>query len=306
MRGCSLTSVQYDDTLRELEAEEKSLFGERKARRLIKDEEHKKAQKAPPPYVWNEDTNTPLFWKPGQKLIEGPKDEAESEATPVAYFKRASLDKQLIRVTTITTVSTPAAAPKLASTPTKVESSPPPKYTPQPPTAPISPFARAPPQFRPLPAGQVMPYFSQKYSSYTYTPAWNAPPVDYFSFQKVQDEEHHKMLVQQERDRAARELEKQKRRVERTVQSELESRRQLVEQERELAARQAERRRAKEEREMNRASKKVRWGETENRIEPMHPAYHMVETGPYRSDWLFEPEMASMRHNVLKKRRMFA
>jgi hypothetical protein len=299
-----LTSAQYDATLRELEAEEKSLFGERKARRLIKNEEQKKAQIAPPPYVWNEDTNTPLFWKPGRKLIEGPKDEAEPEATPVAYFKRASLDKQLVRVTT-TTVSTPAAVPKLASAsvPTKAESSPPPKYTPQPPT---SPFARDPPQFQPLPAGQAVPYFSQKYSSYTYTPAWSVPPVDYFSFQKAQDEERHKMLVQQERERAARELEKQKRRVQKMVQDELESRRWLVEQERDLAAKQAEKLRAREEREMKRASKKVRWDATDSMIEPMHPAYHMVETGPYRSDWLFEPEPASVRHNVLKKRRMFA
>jgi hypothetical protein len=299
-----LTSVQYDAMLRELEAEEKSLFGERRALRLIKDEEQKKTH---PPYVWNEDTNTPLFWKPGQKLIEGPKDEAGPEATPVAYFKRASLDKQLIRVTTAT-VQTPPAAPKHASAfvRRKVEFSPPPKYTLQPPTAPTSPFARDLPQFQPLPAGQAVPYFSQKYSSQTYTPAWSAPPVDYFSFQTAHDEERHKMLVQQEREQAARDLEKQKRKVERTVQGELESRRRLVEQEREQAARQAEKLRAREEREMSKASKKVRWGATDNtRIEPMNPAYHMVETGPYRSEWFTEPETTSIRHKVLKKRRMF-
>jgi hypothetical protein len=292
--------------LRELEEEEKSLFGERKALRLIKNEEQKRTQIAPPPYVWNEDTNTPLFWKPGRKLIEGPKDEAEPEATPAAYFKRASLDKQLIRVTT-TTLSTPAASPKHASAfvQRKVEFSPPPKYTLQPPTAPTSPFSRDPPQFQPLPARQAVPYFSQKYSSSTYTSSWNSPPFDYFSSQNAQDEERHKMLVQQEREMAARELEEQKRRVERTVQGDLESRRRLVEQEREQAAKQREKLRAREEREMNKASKKVRWSTTDNRIEPMHPSYHMVETGPYRSDWFIEPEATSIRHKVLKKRRMF-
>jgi hypothetical protein len=291
--------------LRELEEEEKSLFGERKALRLIKGEEQKKAQTVPPPYVWNEDTNAPLFWNPGRKLIEGPKDEAEPEATPVAYFKRASLDKQLIRVTTAT-ASKPAAVPKPASAWTKFEFSPPPKYTPQPPTAPTSPFTRDPPRFQPLPAGQAMPYFSQKYSSHTYASAWSAPPVDYFSWETVQDEERHKMLVQQERERAARELEKQKRRVEKTLQDDLESRRQLLEKERELAAKQEEKLRAKEEREMKKASKKVRWGATDIPIEPMHPTYHMVETGSYRPDWFFDPEPAPVRHKVLKKRRMYA
>jgi len=109
------TRAEYDATLRELAAEEQSLFGERKARRQVKEEEEKQLQKTPPPYVWNEDTNSPLFWTPGRKLIEGPKTDPESEG-PVAYFRRSSLDKQLVKVST--EVAEPAKKP-IATTPPK-------------------------------------------------------------------------------------------------------------------------------------------------------------------------------------------
>ncbi|KAG9055840.1 hypothetical protein FS842_001014 [Serendipita sp. 407] len=85
---------KYDAMLQELEAEERSLFGERKARRQVQEQEQQNAQKSPPPFVWNEDTNTPLFWTPGRKLIEGPKPEGDMR--PVAYYRRASLDKALV------------------------------------------------------------------------------------------------------------------------------------------------------------------------------------------------------------------
>lgn len=319
----------YDAELLELQAEELSLFGERKARRQVEETERQKAQIAPPPYVWNEDTNSPLFWTPGKKLIEGPKD--ETKAKPVAYYRRASLEKQLVLVSR-DKITPPA--PKAE----KSEPSPPPKYTPlqtSPPAA--SPTSAAPsqtPKLQSFASPPAMPYFSQKYHSSG--PLWTSSAADYVHFQNAHEEERHKRQVYMEREKAAKELEKQKRKVEKTMRLELEARRQLVEKERELALREVEQQRLREEKEIARQeekerarqekeererarqeekerarqekeekrrakqAKKARWGFIHNEAEPIK--CQPVEMGAY-DDWYNGLERTHKQANVLKKRR---
>lgn len=312
------TRAEYDTTLRELAAEEQSLFGERKARREVKEEEAKQLQKTPPPYVWNEDTNSPLFWTPGRKLIEGPKTDPES--APVAYFKRSSLDKQLVKVSTEVE---PAKKPN-AIKPSK------PAHQRAPSSQAVALFTRAPlvqtqevAKVRPAVSSQPS-YFSEQHrlqAQQQHLHGWQYSLVaaEYMAKQHAQAqalEERHRRQVENERASLLHELEKRKRAVEKErrqkILVEQEVRRRLEEQEQEMATKFMERMKAKEEmerREQAKAEKKAKRSSAKQVRWDAGPLdeYKMPDTGPYGSGWWSEPELMpkAPRHNVLRKRRIY-
>ena len=234
------TRAEYDAGLRELAAEEQSLFGERKARRQSKDEEERKKQKTLPLYVWNEDTNAPLFWTPGPKLIEGPK--TDLEATPVAYFRRSSLDKQLVKVSAD---ALPAQKP-VSATPSPAKSA---HRRIQ--SSPVNALVLHTPLTQEVARANIRPAVSSQaayfYGQQQYSPqqsqhvhGWQHSIVaaDYLAKQQAQItavEERHRHLVEKERAKLLHDLEKRKRAVERErrqkIQVEEEVRRRLAEKE---------------------------------------------------------------------------
>ncbi|KIM34334.1 hypothetical protein M408DRAFT_94157 [Serendipita vermifera MAFF 305830] len=326
------TRAEHDATLRELAAEEQSLFGERKARRQVKEEEEKQLHKTPPPYVWNEDTNSPLFWTPGRKLIEGPKTDPES--APVAYFRRSSLDKQLVKVSTETE---PAKSP-VTSSPSKPS---PPKPTHQrAPSAQAIALLTRPPLAQTQAVAKVRPAIStqpsyasqqqqvqrqQQQPQYLHGWQYTLVAAEYLAKQHAQAralEEKHRQQVENERARLLHDLEKRKRAVEKERRQKIlvdqEVRRRLAEKEQEMAAKLAERMKVQEEmeREQERlrlkaekkakrsSSKQVHWDAGFDGT-PLGE-YKIPDTGPYGSGWWSEPELLPRpRHNVLRKRRVY-
>lgn len=290
--------AEYDTQMQELAAEEQSLFGERKARRKAKEEESKKVQKAPPPYVWNEDTNSPLFWTPGRKLIEGPKTTTEEK--PVAYFKRSSLEKQLVLVSKDTN-----AQPKSATPPPKAS----PKATAKPSPSAASPIlislptnrsstttstSSPPPKYSPPPSKQVV--------------ATQPNPAGvYLLSQRLQIQamqERQKRYVEAERAKYQHELDKRRKAVEKErkqrIQIEIEVRRRLAERERELMAKEREKK-LKEAKEKSKPQKRVQWGQAEVAFEPVKE----VERATHGLGWFSDPEPRRTRHRVLRKLRRF-
>jgi hypothetical protein len=297
------TRAEYDVLMQELAAEEQSLFGERKARRRAKEEEEKKVQKAPPPYVWNQDTNTPLFWTPGRKLIEGPK--TTPEEAPVAYFKRSSLDKQLVLV------SKPSdEKPKTTSPPPKA------KATIQPSASAARPILVSLPTNRSSTSTSSTLVSTPRYSppapkkTATVTTVATRPSHQgvFFLSQKIQAQamqERHRRQVEHERAKFQHELEKRRKAVEKErrqrLQIEIEVRRRVVERERELMAREWEKK-LKEEKEKSKPRKHVQWGRAEVAFEPVKES----GIGSFAKGWFSDPEPPRARHRVLRKRRLFA
>ncbi|CAG7847222.1 SubName: Full=Uncharacterized protein {ECO:0000313/EMBL:CCA71883.1} [Serendipita indica DSM 11827] len=306
--------AEYDAMLQELAAEERSLFGERKARRRAKEEELKKAKVEPPPYVWNEDTNSPLFWTPGRKLIEGPK-QPEGDATPVAYYRRASLDKALVL----------ASSADSSSSDTPKPATPPPKYSPRPrsstsPSLPRPALTQHSSSFQvSIPSAPVKAPVQQKRAAVAQVPTMSA--ADYMLLQKANiqaAEERHRRKVEAERLKALREVEKRQRAIAKEQRKRLEleiEARKIVERERENLLKEIELLRLKEEQDKlreekeklkqeRRATKQVRWGFTEVAPEPTYER-HTIETGPYfdYDGWYSDPEPPRRRPNVLRKLR---
>ncbi|KAG8835569.1 hypothetical protein FRC17_002489 [Serendipita sp. 399] len=320
---------KYDAMLEELDAEERSLFGERKARRQSQEQEKLKAQKAPPPFVWNEDTNAPLFWTPGRKLIEGPKP--EGEVKPVAYYRRASLDKALVLASAESSSdssksSTPSSKQLVLH---RQSTQPPPPSTPAPVPAPTpaisisrsrtraTSFSKPPSPPTPTTIsftssnnGIRMGQHRRRLSEPQPVPL-QMSTMDMAQLQNAQIqaiEERHRRKVEVERMKAMHELEKRRRAVEkeqRRKQRMEEEARRMVDKERENRMREAERLRQRQEKENMKKQKQVRWAVTDAVFDPV-PAYSPVETGPYYDDWYSEPEAPRTRHNVLRKRRPVA
>ncbi|KAG8759325.1 hypothetical protein FRC14_006165 [Serendipita sp. 396] len=320
---------KYDAMLQELEAEERSLFGERKARRQVQEQEQQNAQKSPPPFVWNEDTNTPLFWTPGRKLIEGPKPEGDMR--PVAYYRRASLDKALVLASaessSDSSKSSVATSKQLTGPRHSIQSAPAPTLVPAALPAPAPfytiPSVKLPPKsittlvsFTPSAghaAGQTKRRFSQP-QPVPFTSAMDTAQLQRAQMQAI--EERHRRKVETERMKAMHELEKRRRAVEkeqrRKMQIEEDARR-MVERERENRIIEAEKLRHKQEKEnlkrekenTKRQQKQVRWAVTDAVFDPV-PEYHAVETGPYYDGWFSEPELPRTRPKVLRKRRPVA
>lgn len=313
------TRAEYDAGLRELAAEEQSLFGERKARRQSKDEQERQKQNKPPPYVWNEDTNAPLFWTPGRKLIEGPK--TDPEEAPVAYFKRSSLDKALVKVSAevapvqklVVTTPSPTKGAHRRTQSSSLDNA----------LVLHVPVAQevAKSKVRPAVPSQPAYFYGQHQPQHLHGRQYSVVAAEDLAEQQAR----HRQLVESERANFLQDLERRKRAVERErrqkMQLDQEVRRRLAKKEEEMAAKYAEHMRVKDEMEKEverlrikaekkakRASaKQVRWGVVGDVGFEGAPVmeYGVPETGPYGSGWWSEPELPTPRVSKLKKRRMY-